>query len=213
MDAANKALDAAGYTAGTDGIRVDPKSKQPLVFEHCTSTAGFRQLGGDYIAGALQKIGMKLNLNFVDSTTILFANWPDVKADTKCNLSHGNYDTSEFAYVLAFDLYGDYYYSYHSEQIPTDANKGNGYNYLRLINSDMDAATRRPQEGHQARGSDPGGLQDPGRVHRPDPRGRPLLPQRSAWCGHQGPELPQEPLHGLRYVEYRRLVDQAVATS
>jgi hypothetical protein len=51
------------------------------VFEHCTSTAGFRQLGGDYIAGALQKISMKLNLNFVDSTTILFANWPDVKAD------------------------------------------------------------------------------------------------------------------------------------
>ena len=124
VDAANKALDAAGYTAGTDGIRVDPKSKQPLVFEHCTSTAGFRQLGGDFIADALQKIGMKLNLNFVDSTTILFANWPDVKADTKCNLSHGNYDTSEFAYVLAFDLYGDYYYSYtrsRSRPMPTRA--------------------------------------------------------------------------------------------
>ncbi len=139
VDAANSALDGAGYTKGADGIRVD-KSGNPLVFEHCTSTAGFRTLGGDFLAKSLLAIGIKLNLNFVDSTTILFANWPDVKADTKCNLSHGNYDTSEFAYVLSFDLYGNYYYSYHSQQIPTDANKGNGYNYLRLINSDMDAA-------------------------------------------------------------------------
>jgi peptide/nickel transport system substrate-binding protein len=138
--AANKALDDAGYKAGTDGIRVDPKSNLPLVFEHCTSTAGFRTLGGDFLAKELQAIGIKLNLNYVDSTTILFANWPEVKADTKCNLAHGNYDTSEFAYVLSFDLYGNYYFSYHSEQIPTDANKGAGYNYLRLINSDMDAA-------------------------------------------------------------------------
>ncbi len=140
--AANAALDAAGYTTGADGIRVD-KSGNPLVFEHCTSTAGFRQLGGDFLAKSLQAIGIKLNLNFVDSTTILFAGWADVKADTKCNLAHGNYDTSEFAYVLTFDLFGDYYYSYATEQIPTDANKGNGYNYLRLSNPDMDAAIER----------------------------------------------------------------------
>lgn len=139
LAAANKALDDAGYKAGTDGIRVG-KDGNPLVFEHCTSTAGFRTLGGDFLAASLQKIGIKLNLNFVDSTTVLFANWPDVKADAKCNLAHGNYDTSEFAYVLSFDLYGNYFYSYHSEQIPTDANKGNGYNYLRLINKDMDDA-------------------------------------------------------------------------
>lgn len=137
--AANKALDDAGYKAGADGIRVGPDGS-PLVFEHCTSTAGFRTLGGDYIAKSLQAIGMKLNLNFVDSTTILFAEWPDVEANTKCNLAHGNYDTSEFAYVLTFDLFGDYYYSYHTEQIPTDANKGVGFNYLRLSNPDMDAA-------------------------------------------------------------------------
>ena len=47
---------------------------------------------------------------------------------------------SEFAYQLTFDLFGDYYYSYSSEQIPTEANKGSGYNYLRLNNPDMDAA-------------------------------------------------------------------------
>ena len=138
--AANAALDGAGYTKGADGIRVDPKSKLPLVFEHCTSSVGYRQLGADFFAKSMNAIGIKVNENFVDSTTVLFANWPDVKADTKCNLAHGNYDTSEFAYVLSFDLYGDYYYAYSSEQIPTDANKGNGYNYIRLNNPDMDAA-------------------------------------------------------------------------
>ncbi len=131
---------------------------------------------------AADAIGIKLNLNFVDSTTILFANWPDVKADTKCNLSHGNYDTSEFAYVLAFDLYGDYYYAITREQIPTDANKGNGYNYLRSDQLGHGRGDRRSEEGDQAGRPGPGGLQDPGGLPRPDPRGRPLLPQRSAWC-------------------------------
>ncbi len=140
LAAANKALDDAGYKAGADGIRVDPKSNLPLVFEHCTSTQGFRELGADFLAKSLQQIGIKLNENFVDRTTVLFAGWPNVKDDTKCNLAHGNYDTSEFAYQLTFDLFGDYYYSYHSEQIPTAANKGNGYNYLRLANPEMDAA-------------------------------------------------------------------------
>ncbi|MEO8229778.1 MAG: peptide ABC transporter substrate-binding protein [Chloroflexota bacterium] len=138
--AANKALDDAGYTAGADGIRVDPKSKLPLVFEHCTSVAPARVLGGDFLAKSMQAIGVKLNVNAVAGAQVLFADWPDVKADTKCNLAHGNYDTSEFTYVLSFDLYGDYGYSYPTEQIPTDANKGSGYNYLRLSNPDMDAA-------------------------------------------------------------------------
>jgi peptide/nickel transport system substrate-binding protein len=139
--AANAALDAAGYkdTDG-DGVRNMPGGGANLVFEHCTSTAGYRQTGGEFEAKSMQAIGIKLDLNFVDSTAVLFANWPDVSADTKCSLSHGNYDTSEFAYVLTFDIYGDYYYSYATDQIPTDANKGNGYNWLRFSNPDMDAA-------------------------------------------------------------------------
>ena len=138
--AANAALDAAGYTKGADGIRIDPKSKLPLIFEHCTSNTGFRQLGGDFLAKSMEAIGIKLNLNFVDSTTILFANWPDVAATTKCNTYHGTYDTAEFGYSLTFDLFGNYYYSYHSEQIPTDANKGNGFNTIRFNDPAMDLA-------------------------------------------------------------------------
>ena len=106
-----------------------------------------------------------------------------MKADTKCNLAHGNYDTSEFAYVLSFDLYGNYYYSYHSEQIPTDANKGNGYNYLRLINSDMDAAIDVLKQAIKPAGPDPGRLQDPAGLHRPDtPEVVLYYRNEVAWC-------------------------------
>lgn len=137
--AANMALDDAGYLVGADGIRVDPRSKLPLAFENCTLN-GFRTLEAASLARSLDAIGIKLELNYVDGSTVLFASWPDIKADTKCNLAHGTYDLAEFAYVLSFDLYGDYYYGYHSEQIPTDANKGNGYNSLRYDSPAMDAA-------------------------------------------------------------------------
>ncbi len=137
--AANKALDDAGYALGADGVRVDPKSKLPLVFVNCTLN-GYRALEAEALAKAFEAIGIKLELNNVDGSTVLFAGWSDVKADTKCNLAHGTYDLAEFAYVLGFDLYGDYYYSYHSAQIPTEANKGNGYDTLRYASPKMDAA-------------------------------------------------------------------------
>lgn len=139
--AANARLDAAGYVdSDGDGVRNMPDGSANLDFVHCTSTAGFRQTGGEFLAAAMKEIGITLELNFVDSTAVYFANWPDVAADTKCNLAHGNYDTAEFAWVLSFDLFGNYYYAYHSEQIPTEENNGDGYNYTRFDNAEMDAA-------------------------------------------------------------------------
>ena len=61
-------------------------------------------------------------------------------ADAQCNLSHGNYDTSEFAWVHTFDQFGNVFYSYHSSQIPSQENGGNGSNFLRLADPRMDAA-------------------------------------------------------------------------
>jgi peptide/nickel transport system substrate-binding protein len=138
--AANAALDAAGYARAGDGIRIDPKGGTALIFENCTSTAPFRQLAADFLTKSLKAIGIELHNDFVDTSGVLFAGWPDVAASTKCNLAHGNYDLSEFGYVLSFDLFGDYYYSYHSEQIPTESNSGDGYNTLRLNDPEMDAA-------------------------------------------------------------------------
>lgn len=137
--AANAALDAAGYAKGADGVRMD-KSGKPIVLQHCTSNTPVRKTSGDFLAKSLKAIGITLVPNYVDSTKVFFAGWGDVPATTKCSLAHGNYDTAEYAYVLTFDVFGDYYYSYASEQIPTDANKGNGYNWLYLNDPDVDAA-------------------------------------------------------------------------
>jgi peptide/nickel transport system substrate-binding protein len=141
VGAANATLDAAGYMdTDTNGVREMPNGGEPLIFEHCSSAVNFRQTGGEYLKKSLAAIGIQLNLNFVDSTAVLFANWPDVSADTKCNTYHGTYDTAEFAYSLTFDLFGNYYYSYHSEQVPTDENGGNGYNTVRFNDPEMDDA-------------------------------------------------------------------------
>jgi peptide/nickel transport system substrate-binding protein len=144
--AANAALDGAGYMdTDADGVREMPDGGEALVFEHCTSNVGFRQTGGEFLKRSFADIGIQLNLNFVDSTAVLFANWPDVAPDTKCNTYHGTYDTAEFGYSLTFDIFGNYYYSYHSEQIPTEENSGNGFNTVRFQNEAMDEALRTLQ--------------------------------------------------------------------
>jgi peptide/nickel transport system substrate-binding protein len=140
VNAANSALDQAGYTKGADGVRVDPKTNKPLEFTHCTSNTPVRKTSADFLAKSLQAIGIKLDVNTVDSTKVFFATWGDVSPDTKCSLFRGNYDTAEYAYVLSVDLFGNTYYSYHKDQIPTDANKGNGYNSLFLNDPDVNAA-------------------------------------------------------------------------
>lgn len=138
--AANRALDDAGYARGADGIRVDPQSGLPLVFEHCTTSAPFRELSSRFLAAELEQIGIKLNLNFVGMREVLFAPWGDVGATAKCNLAHGNFDTAEFSYALSFNPHDNYYYPYDSAQIPTTANGGTGLNFVRFANSSADAA-------------------------------------------------------------------------
>jgi peptide/nickel transport system substrate-binding protein len=139
VEAANQALDAAGYKRGADGIRVDPRSGLPLVFEHCTTATPYREVGGKFLAKALDPIGIKLNLNFL-SRDILFGAAKDVGETTKCNLARGNFDTAEFVYALGFDLHDDYFYPYHSDQIPTAANGWMGYNFLRFADPQVDRA-------------------------------------------------------------------------
>lgn len=139
VDAANKALDEAGYKRGADGIRVDPVSGLPLVFEHCTTAAPYREVSGRFFKDAFERIGIKLNLNFLDRDVLLAAAG-EVGATAKCNLARGNFDTAEFAYVLGFNLHDNYYYSYHSDQIPTSANGWSGYNFLHLDDQGVDHA-------------------------------------------------------------------------
>lgn len=61
--AANAMLDQAGYTKGSDGVRTDPKTRQPLIIRLPTSddTAGSTAVG-QLIAGFLKQIGITVKV-------------------------------------------------------------------------------------------------------------------------------------------------------
>lgn len=61
--AANAMLDQAGYTKGSDGVRTDPKTRQPLIIRLPTSddTAGSAAVG-QLIAGFLKQIGITVKV-------------------------------------------------------------------------------------------------------------------------------------------------------
>jgi len=143
VEAANAALDAAGYRRGADGIRIDPRGNLPLVFQHCTTSSPFHEIGAQLIKQDLTRIGIKLDLNMVDSRAVMFAAWGDVGAGTRCNLAHGNFDTAEFSYSDRFYPYDNYYYPYDSEQIPTQTNGGRGLNFIRFADPAVDAGIDR----------------------------------------------------------------------
>ena len=64
-------LDQAGYTMGPDGIRIDPKTKEPLEFR-------FYSRGNDqpsyhvvpYVSGWLEQIGIKLDAQTISSAKL-----------------------------------------------------------------------------------------------------------------------------------------------
>ena len=64
IDEANQILDDAGYTERTpDGIRIDPKSGEPLDFEVLTITNSIGSVKtGELMAGWMEQIGIKFDL-------------------------------------------------------------------------------------------------------------------------------------------------------
>ncbi|MFD1935021.1 MULTISPECIES: ABC transporter substrate-binding protein [Nonomuraea] len=60
---ANQLLDAAGYTKGADGVRVDPKSGKPLAFRLGTHSDDSADAAiSTYLVGWLEAIGVKLTI-------------------------------------------------------------------------------------------------------------------------------------------------------
>jgi peptide/nickel transport system substrate-binding protein len=133
--AATKLLTDAGWVKGSDGILA--KGTVKLELQYCTTTRQVRQDTLKLVASQLNAIGIKADVNAV-SATDLFAAWNDTKADTKCNLQHGNFDVAEFAYVTPLDPLASYNV-YTTQGIPDNA-PHNGQNVSRISLPTLDTA-------------------------------------------------------------------------
>ena len=92
------------------------------------------------MASQVAELGIKFDLtNLATDSSILFAGWNEPGADVPCNLTHGNFDVTEFAWVNTPDPLGNYGV-YHSSFDPTTNPTHAGSNYIRLHNADVDKA-------------------------------------------------------------------------
>jgi peptide/nickel transport system substrate-binding protein len=69
--AANKMLDDAGYTMGSDGVRIDPKSGKPLDFRFFSRSSDQNSIDiVPYVSGWMQQIGIKLEPQTLNSNKL-----------------------------------------------------------------------------------------------------------------------------------------------
>jgi peptide/nickel transport system substrate-binding protein len=131
---ANSLLDAAGWVAGTDGIRAKGGKKLELLF--CTTTRPYRVDSLSVFAANMKAIGVGAITKPVKASPNFFGGWNDVPADEPCNLIHGNYDVGMFAWVSGLDPLGSYNV-YTCQGIP-DAAPHNGQNNTRTCDPAID---------------------------------------------------------------------------
>ena len=112
---ANSILTAAGFSAkGSDGFRKAPNGAK-LQIDACTSAGRtYRVDTLNLLKTQLAAIGVDVTVHPVPSTNGgMFPGWNDAPADQPCNITHGNFDMAEFAWVVGVDPLGNYqtYYS------------------------------------------------------------------------------------------------------
>jgi len=132
-------LDAAGWLLNEDtGLR--EKGDASISLKLCTTSGNPTRLTElSKLSQYLLAIGIPNDVQTADATSVVFAGWADTTPDTACSIYRGTYDIADYAYVLGGDIYSNYFYTYHSSQIPSDQNP-DGSNDTRLDNPDMDAA-------------------------------------------------------------------------
>lgn len=120
-DQAKQILDGAGYTVGSDGIRVN-SAGQRLSFNYQSTTAGIRKKTMPLVKDQLAKIGIEVNIDQVPAQTYFGSTGP---------LRRGTFDLGEYASVGSLDAGIDMVTLYGSKFIPTEANNWAGQNYPR----------------------------------------------------------------------------------
>ena len=129
LEAAKAALDAAGWTAGADGIRAKDGLKAKI--ELCTTTRQVRQDTLALIAAWLKEIGIESVPNAVSPADI-FASYNEGTDETPCNLSRHHFDIAEHAFSVPLDPASNYGVYHSTQQAP------NGQNDASIVDTDVD---------------------------------------------------------------------------
>ena len=132
IDAANKLLDEAGWTKGSDGIRQKDGVRMHVVYQ--TTVNPLRQKEQDIVKAGWEKIGVEVELKAVDAGVFFSsdAGNPDTAA-------HFYTDVEMFTNSSSTPDYTQYVSLWTTDEITSKANQWHGNNYHRWSNSDYDA--------------------------------------------------------------------------
>lgn len=109
-----------------------------LRMDMCTSSGNptrLTTLGKVNAYLAAPEIGIPSDISTADAASVYFAAWNRTTPETHCSIYRGTYDIALFTYIVSADVYGNYYYGYHSSQIPEV-----GANTTRTNDERMDTA-------------------------------------------------------------------------
>lgn len=133
-EAAQGLLDDAGWV-DEDGDGVREKDGQPLELRITTPTGSqTRELTQQLLQEQLGAVGIQLTIENAPAASI-FGNWEEGGL-----LKRGDFDIVEDTWGADFDPADFLSTLFTSDQIPTEANGGEGWNFFRLADPELDAA-------------------------------------------------------------------------
>jgi len=131
---ANELLDGAGWVKGSDGIRAKADVRASITITTTTGDAT-RERVEQILADEWKQIGIELKISNMPSSVLLSASW--AAGDPR---KRGAFDLDMYASSPDIDPHQTVVERYHSKNIPSPANNGNGQNYTRFKNPEADKA-------------------------------------------------------------------------
>jgi peptide/nickel transport system substrate-binding protein len=126
-DQARQLLDQAGWTVGSDGVRV--KNGQRLSLKYQSTGIALRKKTMPLVKDHLARVGIEVNIEEVPAQTYFGSTGP---------LRRGSLEMGEYATVGTLDSGVDVITTFGSRFIPSEANNFGGQNYARWKNSTAD---------------------------------------------------------------------------
>lgn len=135
-------LAAGGFTKDASGTLIAPNGTKADLIACARADRQYRIDTLNLVASQLKPLGINTTVKVATAAT-LFGGWGTTAADTPCNLTHGNYDYTEFAWVSTPDPVS-IYLLYISTADPSVGDHS-GQNYIRVNNPDLDTLLKEIQ--------------------------------------------------------------------